>query len=411
MPPEKHALLSASAASRWLTCTAAPRFEEGLPESTSTYAAEGSLAHAIAELKALKKFTIMTGRTYTTRLNKLKKDPLYDPEMDKTTDLYLEHLTEQAMLYDSSPTVVAEVKVDFGEYVPEGFGTCDCVMIGGDTLSITDYKHGKGVPVAATGNPQMRLYALGALKRYAAVFGDSIKKVRMSIDQPRLNSYSTDLITVDELLDWGNSIKPVAQKAFSGLGEFVPGEHCRFCRGKAQCRARANANSALEDFKGCMPAATIQPGEFVPQVHSYITPNGNEVHPLLTDAEVGDLLIRGQHLIQWYKDLEEYATKRLMDGKPIEGWKLVAGRSVRTFTDQDAAIQAVIAAGYDEALVYDRKPKTLSELEKLMGKAEFAEKIGSFVVKPLGKPTLAPATDKREAYNPAASDFAGVVSE
>lgn len=411
MPPEKHALLSASAASRWLTCTAAPRFEEGLPESTSTYAAEGSLAHAIAELKALKKFTLMTGRTYTTRLNKLKKDPLYDPEMDKTTDLYLEHLTEQAMLYDSTPTVAVEVRVDFSEYVPEGFGTCDCVMIGGDTLSITDYKHGKGVPVAATGNPQMRLYALGALKRYAAVFGDTIKQVRMSIDQPRLNSYSTDLITVDELLDWGNSIKPIAQKAFSGLGEFVPGEHCRFCRGKAQCRARANANSALEDFKGCVPAATIQPGEFVPQVHSYITPNGNEVHPLLTDAEVGDLLIRGQHLIQWYKDLEEYATKRLMDGKPIEGWKLVAGRSVRTFTDQDAAIQAVIAAGYDEALVYDRKPKTLSELEKLMGKAEFAEKIGSFVVKPLGKPTLALATDKREAYNPAASDFAGVVSE
>jgi len=411
MPPEKHALLSASAASRWLTCTAAPRFEEGLPESTSTYAAEGSLAHAIAELKALKKFTIMTGRTYTTRLNKLKKDPLYDPEMDKTTDLYLEHLTEQAMLYDSTPTVAVEVRVDFSEYVPEGFGTCDCVMIGGDTLSITDYKHGKGVPVAATGNPQMRLYALGALKRYAAVFGDTIKQVRMSIDQPRLNSYSTDLITVDELLDWGNSIKPIAQKAFSGLGEFVPGEHCRFCRGKAQCRARANANSALEDFKGCVPAATIQPGEFVPQVHSYITPNGNEVHPLLTDAEVGDLLIRGQHLIQWYKDLEEYATKRLMDGKPIEGWKLVAGRSVRTFTDQDAAIQAVIAAGYEEALVYDRKPKTLSELEKLMGKAEFAEKIGSFVVKPLGKPTLALATDKREAYTPAASDFAGVVSE
>ena len=411
MPPEKHALLSASAASRWLTCTAAPRFEEGLPESTSTYAAEGSLAHAIAELKALKKFTLMTGRTYSTRLNKLKKDPLYDPEMDKTTDLYLEHLTEQAMLYDSTPTVAVEVRVDFSEYVPEGFGTCDCVMIGGDTLSITDYKHGKGVPVAATGNPQMRLYALGALKRYAAVFGDTIKQVRMSIDQPRLNSYSTDLITVDELLDWGNSIKPIAQKAFSGLGEFVPGEHCRFCRGKAQCRARANANSALEDFKGCVPAATIQPGEFVPQVHSYITPNGNEVHPLLTDAEVGDLLIRGQHLIQWYKDLEEYATKRLMDGKPIEGWKLVAGRSVRTFTDQDAAIQAVIAAGYDEALVYDRKPKTLSELEKLMGKAEFAEKIGSFVVKPLGKPTLALATDTREASNPAASDFSGVVSE
>ena len=396
MPPEKHALLSASSASRWLVCTAAPRFEEDLPEIDSTYAEEGRLAHAIAEIKVLKKFTAMTGRAYTTRLNNLKKDTLYDQEMDKTTDLYIEHLTEQAMLYDSSPTVAAEVKVDFGEYVPEGYGTCDCVMIGGDTLSITDYKHGKGVPVSAVGNPQMRLYALGALKRYAPVFGDTIKQVRMTIDQPRLDSYTSDIITVEELRTWGESIKPIAQKAFSGLGEFVPGEHCRFCRGKAQCRARANVNTALEDFKDC-----VLPGK----------PASDELTRALTDAEIGDLLIRGQQLVQWYKDLEEYATKALLDGKPIEGWKLVAGRSNRTFTDQDAAIKAVIAAGYDEALVYDRKPKTLSELEKLMGKAEFAEKIGSYVIKPLGKPTLAPATDKREAYNPAAADFAGVAAE
>lgn len=200
MPPEKHALLSASSASRWLKCTAAPRFEVHLPERTSEYAEEGRLAHSICELKTLKKFTVMTSRTYTTRLNKLKKDPLYSEEMDKTSDLYIEHLIEQAMLYDSTPTVVAEVQVDFGEYVPEGFGTCDNVMIGGDTLSITDYKHGKGVPVSAVGNPQMRLYALGALKRYAPVFGDAIKKVRMSIDQPRLDSYTTDTITVEELM-------------------------------------------------------------------------------------------------------------------------------------------------------------------------------------------------------------------
>ena len=206
MPPEKHALLSASSASRWLKCTAAPRFEEHLPERTSEYAEEGRLAHAICELKTLKKFTVMTSRTYTTRLNKLKKDPLYSEEMDKTSDLYIEHLIEQAMLYDSTPTVVAEVQVDFGEYVPEGFGTCDNVMIGGDTLSITDYKHGKGVPVSAVGNPQMRLYALGALKRYAPVFGDAIKKVRMSIDQPRLDSYTTDTITVEELMAWGGTI-------------------------------------------------------------------------------------------------------------------------------------------------------------------------------------------------------------
>ena len=408
MPPEKHALLSASSASRWLKCTAAPRFEEHLPERTSEYAEEGRLAHAICELKTLKKFTVMTSRTYTTRLNKLKKDPLYSEEMDKTSDLYIEHLTEQAMLYDSTPTVAAEVQVDFGEYVPEGFGTCDNVMIGGDTLSITDYKHGKGVPVSAVGNPQMRLYALGALKRYAPVFGDAIKKVRMSIDQPRLDSYTTDTITVEELLAWGESIKPIAQKAFSGLGEFVPGEHCRFCRGKAQCRARANVNTALEDFKDCVPA-----GKWNARAEAHVSADGvvNGTPPqLLSDAEIGDLLIRGQQLVQWYKDLEEYATRALLDGKPIEGWKLVAGRSIRTFTDQDAAIQAAIAAGYDEALLYDRKPKTLSEMEKLMGTAEFAEKIGGYVTKPLGKPTLALSTDKREAYNPAAADFAGVAA-
>lgn len=408
MPPEKHALLSASSASRWLKCTAAPRFEEHLPERTSEYAEEGRLAHAICELKTLKKFTVMTSRTYTTRLNKLKKDPLYSEEMDKTSDLYIEHLTEQAMLYDSTPTVAAEVQVDFGEYVPEGFGTCDNVMIGGDTLSITDYKHGKGVPVSAVGNPQMRLYALGALKRYAPVFGDAIKQVRMSIDQPRLDSYTTDTITVEELLAWGESIKPIAQKAFSGLGEFVPGDHCRFCRGKAQCRARANTNTALEDFKDCVPA-----GEWNAKAAAVVASGGvvqGAPPTLLSDAEIGDLLIRGKELVAWYKDLEEYATKALLDGKPIEGWKLVAGRSIRTFADQDAAIQAAIAAGYDEALLYDRKPKTLSEMEKLMGKAEFAEKIGGYVTKPLGKPTLALSTDKREAYNPAAADFAGVAA-
>jgi len=407
MAPEKHALLSASSAHRWLVCTAAPRFEENLPESTSEYAEEGRLAHAICELKVLKKFTLMTSRAYTTRLNKLKKDPLYKDEMDKTSDLYIEHLTEQAMLYDHTPTVTAEVQVDFEEYVPEGFGTCDCIMIGGDTLSITDYKHGKGVPVSATGNPQMRLYALGALKRYAPVFGDTIKRVRMTIDQPRIASEpTTDIITVEELLAWGESIKPIAQKAFMGLGEFVPGEHCRFCRGKAQCRARANANTALEDFKDCVPASVWNE-----KTEACVSAGGTvqgTPPQLLSDAEIGNLLERGKFLVEWYKDLEEYATKALLDGRPVEGWKLVAGRSNRTFTDQDAAVAAIIGAGYDEALVYDRKPKTLSQLETMLGKADFAKIAGQFVIKPYGKPTLAPASDKREEYNCAAADFAGV---
>ena len=392
--PEKHALLSASSASRWLHCTAAPRFEEQFPEKTSEYAEEGRLAHAICELKVIKKFTTqLTPRTYTTRLNKLKKDPLYTDEMDKTSDLYVEHLTEKAMTYNSTPYVAVEVQVDFADYVPEGFGTCDCIMIGGDTLNITDYKHGKGVPVSAEGNAQMRLYALGALKRYASIYGNTIKNVCMTIDQPRIQDEpSTETITVEELRAWGESIKPAAAKAYMGLGEFCPGEHCRFCRGKAQCKARAAINTALEEFKDCVPQNGEKPPLF-----------GQGV---LTDEEIGDLLIRGKELVAWYKDLEEYALNALLNGGTIPGWKAVAGRSNRTFTDTDAAIAAVIAAGYDEALVYERKPKTLTELEKLMGKAEFTAKLGAYVVKPLGKPTLAPMTDKREPYSPAAADFA-----
>lgn len=392
--PEKHALLSASSAARWLNCTAAPRFEEQFPENTSVYAEEGRLAHAICELKVIKHFTIaITPRTFTTRLNKLKKDPLYNPEMDKTSDLYLEHLTERAMRYDAKPNVVAEVRVDFAEYVPDGFGTCDCIMIGGDTLSITDYKHGKGVPVSAESNPQMRLYALGALKRYKPVYGDRIKKVCMTIDQPRIQDEpSSETITVEELLAWGESIKPIATKAYMGLGAFCPGEHCRFCRGKAKCKARADQNTALEEFKDC-----VLPGT-----------SGDQDKRILSDSEIGDLLTKGAELVKWYKDLEEYALGAILKGVNIPGWKAVQGRSNRTFSDQDKAIEAVIKAGYDEALVYERKPKTLTELEKLMGKADFTEKVGAYVIKPPGKPTLAPLSDKRETYSPAGADFAEV---
>lgn len=398
----EHALLSASSASRWLMCTASPRFEAQFPETTSEYAEEGRLAHSLCELKVLKKFTTsIKPSAYKTRLNKLKKEPLYTEEMDRTSDLYIEHLTEKAMGYNSPPLVNAEVKVDFSEYVPDGFGTCDCIMIGGDMLDITDYKHGKGVPVSAEGNPQMRLYALGALKKYEPFYGGMIQRVRMTIDQPRIQSeLSSETITVDELKAWGETIKPIAQMAFSGFGEFKPGDHCRFCRGKAQCRARADANTALEDFKDCLLPTTKN----VEQAQQNA---GANAPAMLTHDEIGELLVRGQNLVQWYKDLEEYALNALLNGEEIAGWKVVAGRSNRTFSDQEAALAAVIAAGYDESLVYERKPKTLTGLEELMGKKDFAEKIGQFVVKPLGKPTLAPMSDKREPYSTAAADFSG----
>ena len=405
--PEQHALLSASAASRWLVCTAAPRYEEQFPESTSEYAEEGRLAHSFCELKLLKKFTVsLTQKAFTTRINKLKKDAMFNPEMEKTSDLYIEHLTERAMQFDSAPYVTAEVRVDYSEYAPEGFGTCDCVMIGGDTIIITDYKHGKGVTVSAEDNPQMKLYALGALKKYRAIYGDTIKKVVLVIEQLRLSEEpSMWETTVDELTAWGESIKPIAEKAFRGLGEFVPGEHCRFCRGKAQCKVRASVHTALEEFKDCVPLDSLSPEEL-----EQVEADGQDGIPVnvLSDAEIGDLLIRGAELVSWYKDLEEYALNATLSGKEIPGWKAVAGRANRAFTDQDAAIKAIIAAGYDEALLYERKPLTLSALETLIGKKDFAEKFGQFITKPLGKPTLVPMSDKREPYNAAAADFAGV---
>lgn len=391
--PEQHALLSASSSSRWLTCTASPRFEENFPESTSEFAEEGRLAHSFCELKVLNTFASV--EDFTAKIDALKTDALYHPEMERTSDTFIECLKELAMQYDAPPYVTAEVRVDFSDYVPEGFGTCDCVMIGGDTITITDYKHGKGVPVDAESNTQMMLYALGALKKYSAIYGDSIKKVRLCICQPRIHAEpSIWETTVEELTAWGTSIKPIAEKAFMGLGEFVPGEHCRFCRGKARCKARADVHTAAEEFKDFALPNKAMPGQNT-----------------LTHEQIGDLLVRCKDLVAWYKDLEEYALSTILTGEDIPGWKAVAGRANRTFSDADAAIQAVIAAGYDEALVYERKAKTLTELEKLMGKAEFAEKIGQYVIKPVGKPTLATMSDKRPSYSPAAADFADVAGQ
>ena len=349
----------------------------------SEYAAEGTLAHALAECKLQKRYLGTNPRSVAAKLSKLRKDERYNKEMETATDTYLDVVADQVMEYDSQPSVAVEVRVDLSSYVPESFGTCDCCIIGGGVLSILDYKHGKGVPVSAEANPQIMLYALGALDRYQLVYGDTIRTVRMTIVQPRLGSTSTYTLTVEQLKAWGDSIRPIAQEAFTGPGSFNPGDWCRFCRGKAQCRARADRYTALEDFKDIQPAT-------------------------LSDAEIGELLERGKALTQWYKDLEAYASEALLQGKPIPGWKMVAGRSVRTWSDQDAAFEAAKAAGYDEALLYERTPLTLSAVEKLMGKAAFAETLGSYVIKPPGKPTLAPESDKRPAYTAAAADFEGV---
>lgn len=391
--PAEHALLSASAAHRWMVCTAAPLFEEQFPASTSPYAEEGTLAHSVCELTARKYFTAMPTRKYNAELAALKEKPRWKDEMLHTADAYVQYLKEKSFSFEQMPHVAFETRVDLREWIPEGFGTCDCIMIGGDTLHITDYKHGQGVAVSAIGNPQMRLYALGALSHYRPVFGARIKRISMAIVQPRITEeVKEDVMTVEELLDWGAEVKTIAEKAHSGKGEFVPGEHCKFCRGKNVCRARALQNTALEEFKNCVTPA-----------------KANGVNPILTDAEIGDLITRGAFLVDWYNDLRDYALAAILDGKTIPGYKVVEGRSNRAFSDADAAINRMVKAGYDKAILFDYKAKSLSELEKITGKKAFAELMKDLIVKPAGKPTLVKETDARSDYSSAAVDFGGIV--
>ena len=228
----------------------------------------------------------------------------------------------------------------------------------------------------------------------------------MGICQPRItDDESEDGMTVEELREWGEGIKPRAKEAYDGPGTFCPGEHCRFCKGKAQCRARADQNTAFEDFKDF----AIE-GKAAPELQA-LSPETRAViglPPMLSDAEIGDLLVRAEGLVQWYKDLCEYATQNILNGKEIPGWKVVAGKSNRAFKDVEEAFSKVIEAGYDEALLYERKPITLTGVESLLGKAKFETLLKDCVHKPLGKPTLVPLSDKREPYSTAAADFAGV---
>ncbi|KEF40447.1 Protein of unknown function (DUF2800) [Schinkia azotoformans MEV2011] len=378
-----HALLSASASSRWLACTPSVRLEEQFEETTCTYAEEGTLAHEIGELKLRKHFTEPMGQsTFTRRLNKFKKHELYQDEMLKHTDTYLEYLQSITLGMPVAPYVAVEKKIKYDAYAPEGFGTVDCLIIGGDTLYVNDFKYGKGVPVQAEDNPQLKLYALGAYLEYSFLY--PIKNVSLAIIQPRLDSISEWTCPIEYLLEWGESIKPIAQKAFNGEGEFIPGEHCKFCRAKAQCRARAEEFSALADFTNLKP-------------------------PLLSNEEVGQMLVKGQHIKSWVEALKEYALGECLKGNEIAGWKAVEGRGSRDYVNIDVAFKHLKENGIDDALLYERTPLTVAKLEKVLKKEEYRSLLeeAGHIVKSAGKPALALASDKRQAISPpdAASDF------
>lgn len=374
----KHALLSASGAHRWLECTPSAQLELQFPQSTSEYAEEGTAAHELCELTARYWLGEISEAEYENQRDELAKGKYYNAEMQECANDYAKFVAEKTAAARETcedAFTALEVRVDFSKYVKDGFGTGDCIIVSDNVLEIIDFKYGKGVRVEAAGNPQMKLYALGAYLEYNTLF--DIDSVRMTIFQPRLSGVqSSDEITVKELLEWAEKyVKPRAKLAYKGEGEFAPSEEvCKFCRAKAQCKARADKNLKLFDE--------------APDVL------------LLTPEDAGKILEQAGDIQSWLADLESLVSSTLLAGQPVEGWKMVEGRSNRQFADELKVVDAMKAAGYDESLLYERKLITLTQMEKDFGKKAVAETLGELIVKPQGKPTLAPAKDKRPEFRP-----------
>ena len=375
----KHALLSASGAHRWLECTPSAKLESQFENTPSVYAEEGTAAHSLAELVTKYWLNMISEAEYENQLDVFKaKIKYYNAEM-------LEYATDYAKLIQSKlaeikkdcpdPQAELEVKVDFSAWVPQGFGTGDCIIVADETMDIIDFKYGKGHRVEATGNPQMRLYALGAYERYKDLY--DIKNICMTIFQPRISGVqSSDEMTIEELLAWAEEyVKPRAALAIKGKGKFNPGaETCKFCRAKEVCRARTEHNVKLFDE--------------APDIF------------LITPEEAGEILKSANDMEAWLSDLKKLVSETLLSGAPVTGWKMVEGRSNRKITDETAAAEALKAAGYGEAEIFKRSLLTLTALEKQFGKKEVAAALEGLIIKPAGSPTLAPADDKRKEYKP-----------
>lgn len=371
--PETHALLSASAAKRWLNCPPSVRLTENMPDTSSEYAAEGSLAHALGELKLRKRFELMKKSVFDKTLKEIKSDERYSAEMDGYTDTYLDYVSSIMHGYTTKPYIAIEKRLDYSHIAPDGFGTGDCLVMCGGDLHIIDFKYGRGVAVSAEDNPQLKLYALGAVREYEMLY--AIHDITLHIVQPRTEEGNSSWkISRADLDTWGESIRPVAQLAYEGKGEFKCGDHCRFCKAKATCRARADYILSEAEFSTLLPE-------------------------LLSDEELGKVLERAHLFANWLSDVENYALNAILNGKTITGFKAVEGKSNRKITDIDAAFKELKNRGYDEALLYERAPLGLTALEKLIGgKKKLTELIGGYIEKPQGKPTLVSADDKRPDY-------------
>ena len=365
---KKHALLGASSSARWLVCTPSARLEAMFPDEQSPYAAEGTVAHDLAE-------AILRHKLEGKKAPKLDD---YSTEMIEAVNRYVdicEEKVNEARARSSDAEAMIEARLDFSRWVPEGFGTGDMVIVADGILEVIDLKYGKGVPVSAVENTQMRLYALGAYDVNEYLY--DIKTVRMTIVQPRLDSVSTDEMSVEELLDWGEDIKPIAQRAWDGIGECTPCDYCNFCKARHTCRALAN--TCLDTFYK----------------------NGGKLNQLLTDREVSDILGMKDLITKWIKGVYDFAYEKALSGeKQWPGFKLVEGTSRRTITDPEAAAQTLLNNGYKEEEIFKpRELEGITNLQKVLGKKGVSDYLEAYIDKPEGKPTLVPESDKRPAIN------------
>ena len=361
--PEVHSILGASSADRWMNCTPSAQLTAGMEDETTTFAAEGTAAHALCEWKVRKALKMRAGRRPTS--------DYWTDEMEEFTDDYRDYIMDlvgQAKTHCKDPVTLIEQHLDFSCYVPDGFGTGDFLLVADKELNVVDFKYGRGVAVYADHNPQMMLYALGALNLFDCLY--DIEKVTMTIFQPRLSSISTWTISTEELYQWAEEVlKPKAELAAKGEGDFVSGSWCRFCKARNTCRARAESFLELARMEFQPPA-------------------------LLSDEEVAEVMEKADELSKWASDVMAYAqAEAIENGKHWNGYKLVEGRSVRKFSDEAKVEAAAKEAGYTD--IYNKSLITLTAFEKLMGKEAFAEILGQYVTKPAGKLTLVPVSDKR----------------
>lgn len=363
MPPEVHSVLGASAADRWMNCTPSAQLTAGMEDETTTFAAEGTAAHALCEWKVRKALKMRAGRRPTS--------DYWTDEMEEFTDDYRDFIMDlvgQAKQHCKDPVTLIEQHLDFSCYVPDGFGTGDFLLVADKELNVVDFKYGRGVAVYADHNPQMMLYALGALNLFDCLY--DIEQVTMTIFQPRLSSISTWTITAAELYQWAEDVlKPKAELAAKGEGEFVSGSWCRFCKARNTCRARAESFLELAKMEFQPPA-------------------------LLSDEEVAEVMEKADELSKWANDVMAYVqAEAIENGKHWNGYKLVEGRSVRKFSDEAKVEASAKEAGYTD--IYNKSLITLTAFEKLMGKKTFADVLGQYVTKLAGKLTLVPVSDKR----------------